>query len=197
MLPGCCLRLMVCALSLKRLTFRKTCWDRSKCKCHAHWDQKALQKEFDMLPTCYLCLQVAGSIPQHLSTLSAICAWDHQWTLEQEWKYHAAVPVQMNRNPTTLEKHLKKIKIKAVQQKGSRECMLRSAFSTLLNISLFDLSMLFLYNLTTDLNSRTAVALVHTPSIQPFVVVRLTSSVPFKNFTCRTCKSLVKTFLFN
>ena len=39
----------------------------------------------------------------------------------------------------------------AVQQEGTRECMLRSAFGTLLNTSLFDLSML-IYNLTTDLN---------------------------------------------
>ena len=39
----------------------------------------------------------------------------------------------------------------AVQQEGSRKCLLRTAFSTLLNVSLFDLSLL-LYNLTTDYN---------------------------------------------
>ena len=97
--PRCCIRCMhppslslrasasePPSLSLKWLIFRKTYWDRSKCKClgkrtgHAHWDQVPLQKEIDMLPTCCLCPM--GSIPQHLTTLSAICAWDHQWTLD-------------------------------------------------------------------------------------------------------------------
>jgi hypothetical protein len=55
----------------------------------------------------------------------------------------------MNHNAATLDKYLGPQK--AVQQEGARICMLGSAFSTMLDVSLFGLSML-LYNLTTDLN---------------------------------------------
>jgi hypothetical protein len=67
-----------------------------------------------------------------------------------KWKYPAALLAQLNHNAITLKKHLRPGK-KRVQQEGSREWKLRSAFSILLNVSLFDLSML-LYNLTADLN---------------------------------------------
>jgi hypothetical protein len=74
---------------------------------------------------------------------------------------------------------------KAVQQEGLRKCMLRSTFSSLLNVSLFDLSML-LYNLTIDPNQKICSgSCPHSLKTTQFVVVRLTPSVPFRMFTLR------------
>jgi hypothetical protein len=67
--------LWVCTLSLKRLTLRHVETGSNANvlaneEGHAHWDQKTLQKEIDILPTCYLC--PVGSIPQHLA-LHTVC----------------------------------------------------------------------------------------------------------------------------
>ena len=47
------------------------------------------------------------SIPQHFSTLSAICAWDHQWIEMKVRKYPTALLAPMSHNAAALEKHLR------------------------------------------------------------------------------------------
>ena len=167
---------MLCVLSLKRLTFYKTCRDRYKCKCLGKWTgartwrsngtaKRGWYVANSLFVSCGFNPSTSLHTVRNLCLRSPVNSW-----IEMEVPCHTAcINKSHRRNPwkasRTLEKHLIPKKEKAVQHEGSRECMLRSTFSTLLNVSMFDMSMLLTWQQTWI--TKNAVARTHTPSRQP------------------------------